>query len=329
MFETNVEKLRKIDYWTPSQYLDYYTKLMPTLKKWYNTPEGYRPVVMGRNISWWLGMEETRRKCRCYNACPEEKNVTKDSTYMILTQSYNDKMSCWTCEFNQKRLLSSGWERYYNIASRILWTIDMVESKMGMLSTIRSMYWQPAVRGYALVDKPTDKSWNEITAINLVLDIDVVDKNIRNIFEKDIWDGLFDMLDDVGGMLEDEDIGYKIQFSGNGVYFITNKIIEKDEIDEGESREEFWNIISAGWANWINDEVKKLEEKHKNFTVDGREPYTMQFLKTPFSIHQRLDVSAIPISIDMMGDITSNDFAEFCNPDYVINNIDELLKVWK
>jgi hypothetical protein len=329
MFETRIEELRKIDPWAPSQYLGYYTKLMPTLKKWYNVPEGYRPVVMGRNISWWLGMGETRRKCRCYNACPEEKDVTKESMHMVLTQTYNDRMSCWTCEFNQKRLLSSGWERYYNISSRILWTIDMVESKMGMLSTIRSMYWQPAIRDYNLRDRPTDKSWNEITALNMVFDIDIIDKNNRSIFEKEIWDGLFDMLDDVGGMLEDEDIGYKIQFSGNGCYFITNKIVEKDEIDEGESREEFWNIVSAGWANWINSDVKKLEEKHKNFTIDGREPYTMMFLKTPFSLHQRLDVSAIPISIDMIGEITSGEFSELCNPDYVINNVDEMLKVWK
>ncbi len=234
---------------------------------------------------------------------------------MVLTQAYNDKMSCWTCEFNQKRLLSSGWERYYNIGNRILWTIDMVESKMGMLSTIRSMYWQPAIRDYNLRDRPTDKSWNEITALNMVFDIDIIEKNTRSIFEKEIWDGLFDVLDDVGGILEDEDIGYKIQFSGNGCYFITNKIVEKDDIEEGESREEFWNKMAAGWADWINSEVKKLEEKHKNFTVDGREPYTMQFLKTPFSLHQRLDVSAIPISIDMIGEVTSEEFAELCGPD--------------
>ncbi len=65
MFEIDVDKLKEIDPWTPSQYLEYYTKLMPILKKWYNVPEGYRPVVMGRNISWWLEMGEIRRKCRC------------------------------------------------------------------------------------------------------------------------------------------------------------------------------------------------------------------------------------------------------------------------
>lgn len=329
MFETNIDKLKEIDHWSSSQYLEYYTRLMPVLKKWYNVPEGYRPVVMGRNISWWLEMGETRRKCRCYKACPEEKDVTKESVHMVLTQAYSDIMSCWTCEFNQKRLLSSGWERYYNIGNRILWTIDMVESKIGMLSTIRSMYWQPAIRDYMLIDRPTDKSWNEITALNMVFDIDIIEKNTRSIFEKEIWDGLFDMLDDVGGILEDEDIGYKIQFSGNGCYFITNKIVEKDEIEEGENREEFWNKMAAGWADWINSEVKKLEDKHKNFTVDGREPYTMQFLKTPFSLHQRLDVSAIPISIDMIGEITSEEFTELCNPEYVANNVDEILKAWE
>lgn len=329
MFETDVSKLKEIDSWTPQQYLEYYTRLMPTLKKWYNTPEGYRPVVMGRNISWWLAMGETRRKCRCNKTCPEEKVVTPESTHMILTQAYNDKMSCWTCEFNHKRQLSSGWERYYNMGNRILWSIDKVENKIGMLSTIRSIYWQPAIRDYKLIDTPTNKSWDEITALSLVFDIDIVDKNTKSIFDNEIWDTLFDMLDDVGGMLEDEDIGYKIQFSGNGVYFITNKIIEKDEIDKEETREQFWNTIAAGWADWINEEVKKLEGKHKNFTIDGREPYTMQFLKTPFSLHQRLDVSAIPISIDMIGETTSSEFEEICKPEYAIGNIDELLKVWK
>lgn len=329
MFEIDINKLKEIDSWTPGMYQEYYSRLMPTFKKWYNLVEGYRPVVMGRNISWWLSMEETRRKCRCYKTCPEKKEITKDSAYMILTQAANDKMGCWTCEFNRKRLLSSGWERYYNVGNRILWTIDMVESRTDMLGTIRSMYWQPAIRDYKLVSVPTDKSWNEIVGLSLVFDIDIVDKNNRSIFEKEIWDGMFDMLDDVGGMLEDEDIGYKIQFSGNGVYFITNKIIEKDEIGEGESREEFWNIISAGWGNWINEDVKKLEEKHKNFTIDGREPYTMQFLKTPFSLHQRLDVSAIPISIDMIGDIGSEEFLDVCKPEYAINNTEEILKAWK
>lgn len=329
MPEIDVSKLKEIDPWTPAMYQEYYGKLMPTLKKWYNLVEGYRPVVMGRNISWWINQGETRRKCRCHNVCPEKKDITKDSAHMILTQAASDKMSCWTCEFNLKRQLSSGWERYYNIGNRILWSIDMVESRAGMLGTIRSMYWQPAIRDYRLIDAPTNKSWDEIVALNLVFDIDITDKNDRSIFEKDIWDGMFDVLDDVGGMLEDEDIGYKIQFSGNGVYFITNKIIENDEIEEGESREEFWNIISAGWANWINEEVKKLEEKHKNFTIDGREPYTMQFLKTPFSLHQRLDVSAIPISIDMIGEVSNEEFLDICKPEYAVNNIDEILKVWK
>lgn len=330
MFETNIDKLRQIDFWNPEQYQEYYAKLMPILKQWYNTPEGYRPVVMGRNITWWLKAKEIRRKCRCYNVCPEGKEVTKDSAHMILAQAYNDKMSCWVCEFNPiKRQLSSGWERYYNINNRILWTIDMVENRPGLLSTIRSMYWQPAIRDYSLVDTPTDKSWNEIVAINLVFDIDIVDKNNRSIFEKEIWNGLFDMLVDTGEMLETEDIGYKIQFSGNGVYFIVNKIIEKDEIEEGESREEFWNIISAGWGDWINSEVKKLEEKHKNFTIDGREPYSMQFLKTPFSLHQRLDMSSVPINIDMINEINGKEFEEICKPEYVLNNVDEILKAWK
>lgn len=329
MFETDINKLKDIDNWTPDQYFQYYTKLMPMLKGWYNQPEGYRPVVMGRNISWWLSMGETRRRCRCYKTCPENKDITPESSHMILSQAASDKMACWICEFNPKRQLSSGWERYYNMNNRILWTIDMVESRTGILSTIRSMYWQPAIRDYGLVDKPTDKSWNEITALNLVFDIDVVDKNNRSIFEKEVWNGLFDMLDDVGGMLEDEDIGYKIQFSGNGAYFITNKIIEKDEIGEGETREQFWNLMAAGWADWINSEVKKLEEKHKNFTIDGREPYTMQFLKTPFSLHQRLDVSAVPISIDMINGMSAEKFMEVCDPNYVTDNVNDILKVWK
>jgi len=328
MFETDISKLKEIDFWTPDQYLQYYTKLMPVLKGWYNQPEGYRPVVMGRNISWWLAVGETRRKCRCYKVCPENKDITPESAHMILSQTANDKMSCWVCEFNPKRQLSSGWERYYNINSRILWTIDMVKSRIGILSTIRSMYWQPAIRDYSLANRPTDKSWNEITALNLVLDIDIIDKNTKSVFDKDMWNTLFDMMVDIGDMLENEDIGYKIQFSGNGCYFITNKIVEKDEIKEGELREQFWNIIVSGWADWINCEVKKLEEKHKNFTIEGREPYTMMFLKAPFSLHQRLDVSAVPMSIDMINGMGSKEFEEICSPGYVIQNIDEFLRYW-
>ncbi len=328
MPETDIEKLKEIDFWSPEHYYGYYSKLMPTLKKWYNVAEGYRPVVMGRNISWWIKAGEVRRKCRC-KACPEGKNVTKDSVNMILSQAGNDKMSCFVCQYNLKRQLSSGWERYYNVGSRILWNIDMIEKKPGILGTVRSMYWQPAIRDYNLVNTPTDKSWNEITAINLAFDIDIVNKNKKSIFDKDIWDTFFDLLVDTGEMLESEDLDYKIQFSGNGVYFITNKIIEKEEIEKDETREEFWNIVAYGWADWINNEVRLLEEFHKNFTIDGRQPYTMQFLKTPFSLHQRLDVSAIPMSIDMMNGMKSSEFVDMCKPEYAMNNTDKLLSVWK
>lgn len=328
MPEIDIEKLKEIDFWSPEQYFSYYNGLMPVFKKWYNTVEGYRPVVMGRNISWWLKMGEIRRKCRC-KACPEGKSVTKDSLNMILSQAGNDKMSCFVCQYNPKRQLSSGWERYYDVRNRILWNIDMIEQKSGILSTVRSMYWQPAIRSYDLTNTPTDKSWNEITAINMVLDIDIIDKNTRNIFEKDIWDTLFDLLVDTAEMLESEDLEYKIQFSGNGIYFITSKIVEKDEIEPGETREEFWNIVAYGWSDWINSEVRLLEEYHKNFTIDGRQPYTMQFLKTPFSLHQRLDFSAIPISIDMINGMKNSEFEDICRPEYVVNNIDKLLSVWK
>lgn len=326
--ETDIEKLREIDFWKPSQYNEYYNILMPRLKGWYNQPEGYRPVVMGRNLSWWLSMFELERKCRC-KGCPEGKEITKDSKNMILAQAGKDKMSCWVCRFNHKRQLSSGWERYYNINGRILWNIDMVEKKVGMLSTIRSMYWQPAIRDYDLVDRPTDKSWNEIAAINLVLDVDVIDKDNNSVFNDDIWNTFYDFLVDAVEILESENIGYKIQFSGNGAYFITNKIIEKEERREEETREAFWNIIAAGWADWVNAEIKKLENKHKNFTIDGRQPYTMQFLKTPFSLHQRLDVSAIPINIDMMNGIKKEEFMELCNPNYVVDNVDQMIKKWQ
>lgn len=328
MPETDIEKLKEIDFWSPEQYQSYYSRLMPTFKKWYNVAEGYRPVVMGRNISWWLKAKETRRKCIC-RACPEGKEVTKESKNMILSQAGNDKMSCFVCQYNLKRQLNSGWERYYNVGSRILWNIGMIEKRPGILSTVRSMYWQPAIRDYSLANISTDKSWNEITAINLVLDVDIVNKNIRSIFEKDIWDTFFDLLVDTGEMLESEDLDYKIQFSGNGVYFLTNKIVEKEEIEEGETREEFWNVVTYGWSDWTNSEVRLLEEFHKNFTIDGRQAYTMQFLKTPFSLHQRLDTSAIPISIDMVNGMKSSEFEEICKPEYIIDNIDELLAVWK
>lgn len=328
MKETDIEKLKEIDFWSPEQYYDYYNRLMPVFKRWYKTVDGYRPVVMGRNISWWLKMGEIRRKCRC-KVCPEGKDVTKDSVNMILSQADNDKMSCFVCQYNPSRQLTSGWERYYDMRNRLLWNIDMVEKKPGILSTVRSMYWQPAIRSYDLSMIPTDKSWNEITAINMVLDIDIINKNTRSIFEKDIWDTLYDMLVDTGELLESEDLDYKLQFSGNGIYFITSKIVEKDEIVAGETREEFWNIVVYGWADWVNSEIRPLEEFHKKFTIDGRQQYTMLFLKTPFSLHQRLDTSAIPISIDMMNGMKSSEFIEICRPEYIMNNFGKLLNVWK
>lgn len=335
MSNGNIEYLKSVDSLTPEFYQNYYTTLMPVFKQWYHQKEGYRPVVMGRNLPWWLNKGETRRKCRCRKCSNTDKKFMDDcheDMHLILGQNGQNKMSMWKCELeeNDKRSArSSPWMRYFNPASKILFDIDMIEKRPNMLSTIRSIYWQPAIRNYGLLNNPTDKSWNEITALNIVIDIDIVNKHNESIFSDKIWDNCYDMLSYTAGILEEEDIEYRIQSSGNGFYFIMKKIIENKERCEDETVESFWNVIVAGWKEFVDSELKKVEDKFRQFTVDGREIYTMQFLKTPFSLHQRLDSIAIPVSLDLISSVDSREFALISSPEYVLDNWNELANVWK
>lgn len=340
-FDESFDELKKLDTWTSQDYQNYYLKLLPFFKEWYNVKEGYRPVVMGRNIVWWLENGEVRRKCN-RKTCKLVDNSKEDCTHKILDSFHNSKIGHWICELDRNRIvenkknktiksLSSGWIRYFDIHQKILWNINMIEEHVGVLKTIRCMYWQPAIRDYKLVNLGTDKSWNEIVAENFVIDIDVVDKNRRSIFENDIWSNVDSMIIDADKLLKEEDIDYKLMFSGNGIYFITKRIVAKDEMYENENLEQFWNIISAGWNDWINKVFKvKIEEKYgKFFSVDGDAPYTMKFYKTPFSLHQTFDVSAIPINIDLIHNITCDEFKNLCEPKFVVNNYEYLLnKAW-
>lgn len=335
MSNDNIEYLKSVDSLTPKFYRKYYTTLMPVFKQWYHQPEGYRPVVMGRNIPWWIDRNEVRRKCRC-RVCSNEQNKflddCNDGKHLVLGQNGQNKMSMWKCELEEndrKSARSSPWMRYMNPASKILYDIDMIEARPKILSTVRSMYWQPAIRNYDLLNDPTSKSWNEITALNIVIDIDIKNKHYDNIFDNKIWNSSYDMLSYTADILEKEDIEYKIQSSGNGFYFIMKKIIEEEERHEDETIESFWNVIVAGWKEFVDSELKKVEEKFGQFTIDGREIYTMQFLKTPFSLHQRLDSIAVPISLDLISSIDSREFALISSPEYVLDNWNELVNVWK
>lgn len=128
--------------------------------------------------------------------------------------------------------------------------------------------------------------------------------------------------------LQEKGIIYRLQFSGNGIYFITQKIIAKNERLPDENLEQFWNMIVSGFANYVNNDLKQLQDKFKFFDFEGREAYTMQFLKTPLSIHQRLDSSAVPITIDMINDMTNKEFEEYCKPENVIKDPAKYWDVW-
>lgn len=333
-YNTDVEQLRQIDYRTPTEYEDYYTKLLPFFRQWYAQPEGYRPTVIGRNLSWWLTRNETRRKCR-YKYCKhytEEEHPNQPCQHSILAQGGTDKMSTWICELNKddkKRQLSSGWERYKDPFRGILWHIDDIIKKPSILSIARSLYWQPAIRDNNLINNSTDKSWFEIRALNIVIDIDIINKNVRSILEPEIYNTLHPFLCKTAQKIEAEDLTYKIQFSGNGIYFITSKIIATQERQPDENLEQFWNIIVAGFANYVNKDLKPLEDKFKFFNIEGRESYTMQFLKTPLSLHQRLDNSAVPITIDQINSMNVKEFEEYCKPENVIQDPSKYMSVWR
>lgn len=318
--------LNEIDTWTPDMYYNYYQNLIPFYEKWYNAKDGYRAVAIGRNIPWWIEKGETVRNCyiKKHKTC---KNMTDDCN-MILQQFGSDKLSCWECSITsdkKKRALISPWERFYDSFEKILWDIESIKNSK-VLKTCRTMYWHNSIRDDKLKYIRTDKSWNEIIGSNFTLDIDIKNKNKNDIF--DIWNDVSPMINTLTNKLESDDIEYKIMNSGNGIYFITKRIIYDIDKEENESREVFWNKVTHGWRKYIKDELIPLFDKHPNFNVDGEEPYTMKFYKSPFSIHQRLDVSAIPLSIDMINDITTKDLKEITDPLYISDNWKKLSEVW-
>lgn len=322
--------LNEIDIWTTEMFYEYYQKLMPFYESWYNIENGYRSVAIGRNLAWWLEKEEIERECYIKKYKNDKQCKNKNETCKLLLKQFGtDKLSCWECSIKtekKKRALISPWERFYNVFEKILWDIDHVKNT-NVLKTCRTLYWHNSIRNIKLKDIKTDKSWNEIIGSNFTLDIDIENKHTENMFDK--WEYLPSMINDVASKLENDDIEYKILSSGNGIYFITKRIFYEIEKENNETCEVFWNKISNGWRKYINDDLNPIFEKHPKFNVDGEEPYTMKFYKSPFSIHQRLDLSAIPLSVDMINSINGKDFKELSEPLYVSNNWKNLLKIWK
>lgn len=330
----NMEITNLQDSMTSMQYQEYYTKVLPVFKWWYNqNEEGFRPVVIGRNLAWWIERNEVVRKCKyiCKDAkgnviCPHPEDSSQ-----ILSHSKGEKLSCWTCKYNPKKEIAGPFERFLVFNTKVLYTIDDIIARPAMLKTARSFYWHPAMHPWSGKGHGIKKQWDEIVGLNLVIDIDIIDKGERTIFERDIYSTVGNMLDDIDEILKREDINYKLQFSGNGIYFITDKIVAEMEMEKeiDQTIEQFWNIVAGGWSKFITDDLKPLEKKHKNFTFDAREPYTMQFVKTPFSLHQRLDVSAIPLNRDIFDDYTTDEFKDLTSPEYVVNHIKELCDTWR
>jgi hypothetical protein len=329
-----------IDDLTPEYYQEYYSKVLPYLENFYNQGNGYRPIVIGRNISWWIQHKEVRRRCGYSANCKRVNPPGSVCLHNTLTQFLTSKLSCWMCEvigeeinpktgkMRQKKC-SAVWDRYYSFRPLLYYTIGQLKSMTGKLKTIRSLYWQPAMRDIKLLQVPVNKEWSEIVDLNLVIDVDIKNKHTNSIFEDKYWKHLPSFVDDVVGFIENRGFDCKLQFSGNGIYFITGKVLGNEKILETMTREQFWNRVAGAWRDFLNNDLKPfVDEKYPMFDIDGEEPYTMKFYKAPFSLHQRLNTVAIPLSREML-DKTAEQFQEICKPEYVCEHIVDIKKVWE
>lgn len=314
----------QIDNRSPEAYKNYYVELLPFYKQWYNCDdvEGYRPVVKATNLVANIEKNNVRKKCWCIKCLIPGHQEEKELKRVVFNPLPNTKLGCWRCELigdipdeyvidipenmneeDIKKLkphvprdpMASAFDRYVTYKSKLLYNIEMFEKVPTMFRGVRTMYWQPCIRSEKLKNVATDNSFKQIVGLNPVIDIDVLNKHVKTVF--DYWEENWKLLCDVSKVLEDNGLEYKIMFSGNGWYFILKRISLKDN-EQQLVNEQFWNILTEGTKSWLTENVKPIQEKyHFDIQVGNMNP--MKFVKAPFSIHQRLDTVAVPLTLDM------------------------------
>ncbi len=351
--EFTPDKLKTIDTWTTDKYLQYYSNVLHQIKSFMNPPDGYKPIAIENNIPFLLETSQITRTCKCkYHNEPHTKYLLPVGT---------NKLSMFWCEHDPVFEGSSIFNRY-KVYGKVLWSIDDIIKKPNLIKTMRSLYYHSAIRYNEYKPLFWTKRWNEISAFNAVVDIDITDKHRADIYQKeDKWghsryDMSFEMLSKISQSLTNIGIKHKIRSSGNGWYFEFEKIIitehnipkydniyaDKDEeiitnnndgttdIKIVKKEDAFWNRV-ANTIKEIKDNTIRpiVEEYHKYFTVDIDRPYPNKLYKGPYSLHQRLDYIAKPTNLDEINDNTSKEFQDLCSPDHVFNNTIEYWKEWR
>lgn len=265
------------------------------------------------------------------------------------------------------RLSTEGtFSRYKDYWGRVLYNIEDIINKPNILKTARTFYYYTSYRPCILKDTKWEARWNQVVAMNFVFDIDITDKDKVSLFDMESKWGhsryckSFEMLTEVCEILDKLDIKYRIQTSGNGWYVILEKIdyamnttdysslyygddfeqqvevVNDDRTTSYETRivkkhEAFWHKVIAGMSLFKKEYFKEINNKYqKYFKFDFRTIAPANYVKTPYSLHQRLDIVAKPTNLDEINDNTDKEFMELCNPNRVLvmPNTD-FFKEWK
>ncbi len=356
--EFTPDKLKTIDTWTSDKYVLYYSKVLPALKGFMNTVDGYKPVALENNIPYLLETNQITRPCiKC--------KLSDEPHKKYLLPADKNKLSMFWCELDPLLQGTSVWNRW-KVFKQILWSIDDIISKPNMMKTMRSLYYQSAIRYSDRKSLYWTNTWSEISAVNGIVDIDITDKNKADIYEKeDKWghsryDVSFEMLSKIADALTKAGIRFKIRSSGNGWYFELEKITIKDHnkpqyeniycgedeititenadgtVDTKTTKKEivFWNRVMNS-IQYVKDCIIRpiIEDNYsKYFELDGGKPNPMKLYKSPESLHQRLDYVAKFTNLDEINDNTAEEFKDLCNPEYIIDGtatVADHFKTWR
>lgn len=336
----SIDDLKKDELWTSEEYGDYYKGLMGFYDIWYGVKDGDRTVVIGQNLASYLEDKNVRRKCWCSKCLVPGNNFGKDrrgEKHIVLDRNGTTLEMCWRCEYIcsipiegiEEKLndpMASGFNIYADFGVKNLINWDSINEER--LRSFRTMYWRPAIRDRQFRNVSTTGNWSQVVAYNPVIDIDVRDKNTRNVL--DYWEESIGMLDDVVVVMEDEGLEFKMMFSGNGWYLILKRIIMSEKLSDIKiSPEVFWNKVAKGLSMWIKKYlVDTVGEKwHNYFNIEFKQPNELKYYKSPGSIHQRFYQSAIPFDMNLLSK-GKDEFVEMINPKSIPINFDNLLRIW-
>lgn len=339
----SIDDLKNAELWTSDEYGDYYKGLNNFYKGWYGVKEGDRTVVIGQNLASYLEDKNVRRKCWCSRCLVPGVNFGKDrrgEKHIVLDRNGTTLEMCWRCEYVcgipiegiEEKLsdpMASGFNIYADFGVKNLINWDAIGEDR--LRSVRTLYWRPAIRDIQFRNATTTGNWSQVVAYNPVIDIDVRDKNIRNVL--DYWDESIGMLGDVVLVMENEGLEFKMMFSGNGWYLILKRVVMNDKLKEkgldGVSPEVFWNKVAKGLSMWIKKYlVDTVGEKwSKYFNIEFKQPNELKYYKSPFSIHQRFYHSAIPVDMNLLMK-GKDEFVENINPKSIPANFDKLIRIW-